>query len=231
MARASHGSVLEDLGSAIANGDHSPGSVLTLGGLEEQYRASRTVIREAVKVLEAMNMLALRRRVGITVLPSTVWSSLDARLIRWRLEGSTRAQQIVALTELRLAIEPIAAGLAAARASDVQRQQFADLAAILQKLGDANLGDSQEYLDADIAFHNLLLDASGNLMLSAIKEPIAQVLAGRNELGFTPATPHQDALHNHIEAAAAILRGDSDAAERHARGYVSTVLGEVKTLP
>lgn len=228
MAQASHGPVLDHLGARIASGELPPGSVLTLAGLEAEYGVSRTVIREAVRVLEAMGMLASRRRVGVTVRPASEWSALDTRLIGWQLEGPARDQQLVVVTELRAAIEPIAARLSAQRASDVQRAEILRLANCLEQLGHDGLGDTEEYLAADVAFHDLILDTSGNLMLAATKAAIAAVIAGRSHLGLTPGVPHADALHHHVETAAAIARGDSDAAEHHTRRYVDAVLSEVR---
>lgn len=228
MAQASHTNVLDDLGVRIAAGELTSGQVLTAAGLEDEYGVSRTVIREAVRVLEAMGMVASRRRVGVTVQPATAWSALDPRLIAWQLAGPRRAQQLVVVTELRAAIEPIAARLAASRASDVQRSEIVRLSTLLEELGAQGRGDSEEYLAADIAFHDLILDASGNLMLAAVKKPIAEVIAGRSRVGLTPATPEHEALHNHAQTAAAIARGDAAAAEHHTRRYVDTVLGEVR---
>lgn len=231
MAQASHGPVLDDLGIRIAAGDPAPGTILTLAALEEGYGVSRTVIREAVRVLEAMGMLESRRRVGVTVLPSTRWSALDSRLIDWQLRGPGRAQQLAVVTELRAAVEPVAARLSAQRASDVQRAELLRLAARLEQLGAEGNGAGEEYLAADIAFHDLILDTSGNLMLAATKPAIAAVIAGRSQLGLTPGIPHHEALHHHVQTAAAIARGDADSAEHHTRRYVETVLGEVRAIP
>ncbi|GAB3602379.1 FadR/GntR family transcriptional regulator [Microbacterium aureliae] len=230
MAQASHGSVLDDLGARIAGGDVAPGTVLTLAGLEEDYGVSRTVIREAVRVLEAMGMLLSRRRVGITVRDVSHWSALDPRLIGWQLAGPRRGQQLIVVTELRAAIEPVAARLSAQRASDVQRAEILRLAMRLEELGHAGKGDTDEYLAADIAFHDLILDSSGNLMLAAVKSPIATVIAGRQHHGLTPGVPEDEALHNHVETARAIARGDAEAAEHHTRRYVDAVLGELREL-
>lgn len=220
--------MLDELGPEIATGTIAPGAVFTLADLEQRFDVSRTVIREVVRVLEAMGMLAARRRVGLTVQPAECWNSLDSSLIRWRLAGSTGAHQLVALTELRLAVEPTSAYFAALRASDQQRQRFAELTAILQRLGDSGRGDSEEYLEADIAFHDLLLDASGNLMLAAIKDPIGEMLSGRHHAGKTPASPDDEALYHHIQVNEAIQRGDAPGAEEHARGYVTAILAEVR---
>ncbi|SJM59188.1 Transcriptional regulator, GntR family [Agrococcus casei LMG 22410] len=227
MARASHGSVLDDLGVRIASGEVAAGSVLTLAQLEEHYEVSRTVIREAVRVLEAKQMLVSRRRVGVTVQQPELWSNLDAQLIRWRLDGPQADQQIVALTELRLAIEPTAARLMARHADPLERAQLLQLAEQLQRLGDAGQGDSDEYLDADIEFHNLILTASRNPLFSSIKETVAEMLTGRHSHGQTPANPFEDALANHVAAARMIADGDEDAAEAATRRYVEAVLSEV----
>lgn len=230
MAQASHTSVLDDLGMRIASGGLPVGRVLTLATLEAEYGVSRTVIREAVRVLEAMGMLESRRRVGITVRRMEAWSALDPRLIGWQLSGPQRDQQIAVVTELRAAVEPIAARLSAVRATDVQRAEIVRLASLLETLGAQGKGASEEYLGADIAFHDLILDASGNLMLAANKAAIAEVITGRSRVGLTPAVPEHEALHNHVETARAIARGDAEAAERHTRRYVDAVLGEVRAL-
>lgn len=230
MAQASHGSVLDALGMRIASGELAPGTVCTLADLEAEYRVSRTVVREAVRVLEAMGMLMSRRRIGLTVRPAADWSALDTRLIGWQLASPQRAHQIVVVNELRSAIEPIAARLAARRATDVQRAEIERLASRLEELGHAGEGASDEYLDADIAFHDLLLDMSGNLMLAANKAAIAAVIAGRSDHGLTPSTPFEESLHNHVQTASAIARGDAEAAEHHTRRYVDAVLSEVRAL-
>ncbi|WP_258933023.1 GntR family transcriptional regulator [Nesterenkonia pannonica] len=61
--------------------------MLTLAGLEAEYRVSRTVIREAVRVLESKSMVESKRRVGVTVTSMSRWSALDSTLISWRLDS------------------------------------------------------------------------------------------------------------------------------------------------
>ena len=99
--RGSHSDVLETLGRRIATGELPEGRILTLADLELEHGASRTVIREAVRVLESRGMLASRRRVGITVLPHAEWDAFDAAVIRWNLAGPRRQEQLAMLTELR----------------------------------------------------------------------------------------------------------------------------------
>ena len=228
MARATHGSLVDAIGIRIVDGDLPPGTVLTLAALEAEYAVSRTVVREAVRSLEAMGLLSQRRRVGLTVREPEHWSALDTRLIGWQLAGRRRDQLIVNTTELRAAVEPVAARLSARRATDIQRGEILRLADELARLGAAGLGNSPEYLAADIAFPDLILISSGNLMLAAARAPIAAAIEGRAMHGLTPGVPHPDALDNHVATAEAIGRADADAAEEHTRLYVAAVLTEVR---
>lgn len=228
MARATHGSLVDAIGIRIVDGDLPPGTVLTLAALEAEYAVSRTVVREAVRSLEAMGLLSQRRRVGLTVREPEHWSALDTRLIGWQLAGRRRDQLIVNTTELRAAVEPVAARLSARRATDIQRGEILRLADELARLGAAGLGNSPEYLAADIAFHDLILISSGNLMLAAARAPIAAAIEGRAMHGLTPGVPNPDALDNHVATAEAIGRADAAAAEEHTRLYVAAVLTEVR---
>jgi DNA-binding FadR family transcriptional regulator len=222
-----HSGVLDRLGRSIASGDRVPGTVLTLAGLEEEFGVSRTLVREVVRVLESMGMLASRRRVGVTVRPPGDWNPFDPRLIRWRLGGPGRDAQLLSLTELRAAIEPVAARLAAARADESTRRRLVELTARLKELGEAHRGTDPEYLATDIAYHELLLAASGNPMLAALGGTVAEVLSGRTALGLMPRDPAPGALEDHEATAAAVASGDAATAEARARAVVTEVLEEV----
>ena len=62
---------------AIASGKYQAGQVLTLEGVSAEHGVSRSVAREAIRVLESMGMVASRRRVGITIQPSDKWNVFD----------------------------------------------------------------------------------------------------------------------------------------------------------
>ena len=89
-------------------------------GAAAHYAVSRTVAREAIRVLESMGLVTSRRRVGVTVTPRAQWNVFDPMLIRWRLAGSGRADQLRSLSELRAGFEPAAARYAATRATPEQ---------------------------------------------------------------------------------------------------------------
>lgn len=222
-----HGDVLDDLGRRIAAGELTDSEVLTLAQLEAEYGASRTLVREAVRVLESMGMLTSRRRVGITVQPRTQWDEFDPKIIQWTLDGPDRQQHLVALMELRVAVEPMAAALAARRASNAQRAEIQRLAEVLDDLGGRELGDSEPYLDADLAFHALVLAASGNSLLAALERPVREVLTGRTRHGLHPGIPAPGTLEQHLRVAVDIAKGDDAAAELHSREHLRGVWGEI----
>ena len=82
---ALHDNLLTALGTSIVSGAYPAGQVLTLDGVSAQHGMSRSVAREAIRVLESMGMVESRRRVGITIQPAHKWNVFDPRLIRWRL--------------------------------------------------------------------------------------------------------------------------------------------------
>lgn len=221
-----HSDILNTLGAEIAGSDLDPGDVLTLAGLEDRFGVSRTVVREAMRILESLGMVRAKRRVGLTVQPSASWSVLDPRVIAWRLAGAGRAEQLRSLTQLRVALEPTAARLAAQTAQETG-VELLRLAEQLRELGEQGLGDTALYLDIDVQFHTLLLTCGGNEMFAALAHSVAEVLIGRTRLGLTPAHPAHAAVSNHEDLARAVAEGDPVRAEAHARTVLETVWSEV----
>ena len=105
--------VLDSLGRAIVTGEMTPGQSLTLEAIQSRYGVSRTLARDCVHTLESIGIVASRRRVGIVVQPREHWSALAPELVRWQLEVDPHGPKLGALTELRAAIEPVAAAAAA----------------------------------------------------------------------------------------------------------------------
>ncbi|HET8561668.1 MAG TPA: FCD domain-containing protein [Marmoricola sp.] len=214
-----HERVLEQLGPDLVWGDLRRSEDLRLELLEARYAVSRSVVREVVRVLESMGMVASRRRVGIRIRPQPEWHSLDPRLIRWRLAGPERGAQLRALTELRRGIEPVAAALAADRATPAQCGELTGAVIGMSVTGQA--GDLQAYLQHDITFHRVLLEASGNEMFAALAGVVAEVLTGRTEHDLMPAHPEPAAIRLHGDVAEAVSARDAARAERAMRDIVN----------
>lgn len=205
-----HADVLDALGADLAAARLAEGEVLTVEGICGRYAVSRSVAREAVRVLESMGMLVSRRRVGLTVQPRAGWNVFDPRVIRWRLDHGDRAEQLLSLSELRRGVEPAAAQLAASRASAAQCRAMATAVSDMQV--HARAGDLGPYLRADQQFHRVLLEASGNEMFTALVDVVAEVLAGRTQHGMMPDRPNPAAVALHDDVSRAVRLGEAATA-------------------
>lgn len=222
---ALHDSLLTAIGSEIVSGTLPSGDVITLDGVSATHGVSRSVAREAIRVLESMGMVSSRRRVGITIQPAEQWNVFDPRVIRWRLDSGDRAAQLVSLSELRRGFEPAAAALAAHRADPHQCRIMA--AAVSDMVMHGRSGDLESYLLADKVFHRTLLEASGNEMFRALNGVVAEVLTGRTHHGLMPETPNPAAIELHDQVARAIRLRDEAAAEAAMRAIIDEAASSV----
>jgi DNA-binding FadR family transcriptional regulator len=223
-----HASVVDQMGLAIAGGEWRSGSIMRIEELEGRYGVSRSVIREVLRVLASMGMVQSRRRVGVQVLPATQWNLYDPQVIRWRLASPGRVAQLRSLTELRTAVEPQAARLAAMRAPLADASELMGLAGKLWAAGRD--GDTELFLRLDIQFHHLVLSSSGNEMFGKLNSLVAEVLAGRTHYGMMPDHPHEEALQMHVDVASAIQRGNAADAHAAMLAIMERAMNEMSTL-
>lgn len=220
-----HSQVLDELGQAICEGRMPAGATFTTEALEIKYQVSRSVIRESLRTLEAMGMVSSKRRVGNRVLPMSSWNVYDLSVIRWRLAGHGRIAQLRSLTQLRTAIEPEAAKLAASRGALGQASDLMGLAGRLWAAGRS--GDQEQFLALDIEFHSLVMKMSGNEMFTRLNNLVSEVLIGRTNYGLMPQFPHDEALQMHVDVANAIQSGNPDAAGASMLGIMNRAISEM----
>lgn len=223
-----HDRVLGELGLAICAGDLPPGTVVRTDQLEERYGVSRSVVREILRVLSSLGMVESRRRVGVQVRPAVEWNLYDPLVIRWRLASPGRIAQLRSLTELRAAIEPEAARLAAIRAPLTSASELMGMAGKLWAAGQA--GDEEEFLRIDIDFHRLVLAASGNEMFAQLSSLVTEVLSGRTHYGLMPQFPSSHALQLHVDIASAIQRGRPDEARDSMLAVMHRAMDEMSSI-
>src|SRR5262249_19008229 len=152
-------SIVQNLGVAIVTGTYSVKKPFPVEAqLCKQYGASRSVLREAVKMLTAKGLLGARPRQGTSVQPESNWNLLDPDVLRWLLQRNSSYSLLVGCGQIRLAVEPKAAALAAASRDAVKKAQIQKG---IDRMIAAEQGDDDP-LESDIAFHAAILRASGN---------------------------------------------------------------------
>ncbi|MFC8145094.1 FadR/GntR family transcriptional regulator [Streptomyces paradoxus] len=226
--RGLHGHVLDTLGPEITAGEYPPGSVLRTDELAQRFDVSRSVMREAVRVLESMYLVESRRRVGVTVRPKSEWNVYDPQVIRWRLAGADRPRQLRSLTVLRSAIEPVAAGLAARHATSEQCAELTECA--LGMVAHSRGHKLEGYLLHDVAFHRVILEASGNEMFARLGDVVAEVLTGRTQHDVMFEDPDPAAVTLHVQVAEAVRASDAVRAEALTREITVGALQELDIL-
>lgn len=199
--------VVAQMATEILSGTYAPGSMLPReASLGQQYAVSRTVIREALKILAAKGLLTSRPRIGTVVNDPDEWNIIDPQVLSWH-RPSTKL--FSAILETRRGMEPLAAELAARRAS---LREIADLEAAWQGMADAG-DDIERFADSDIAFHRILYAASHNPVFRRIGVMIDAAL--RFSLHETTEhSPDQraEAIRTHKDLVEALRMRDATAA-------------------
>lgn len=170
----------DTLGSAIIAGKYGEhNQVPSEAILCQQLKVSRSAAREAVKSLAAKGLLKSRARQGIRVLPESEWNLFDADVLRWMRDSNPSLQLLRELAELRVAVEPEAAMLAARRQNS---EKISRIGEAIERMKQAESG-LDDPLEADIAFHLSILDASENRFFSQLGRIIDTTL--RVSIRFT----------------------------------------------
>lgn len=221
MARSRFEDIVNVIGQRIAGGEMKPSDTLTLAEIEAEFNCSRTVAREVQRNLEECGFVIAQRRRGLIVQEKSEWDVFNPRVIRWRLTGPQSDLQIRSLIDLRQAIEPVAANLAAQFASRDQRDEILKVGCELVELGAVSSG--AEFMDADIRFHTLILESTGNEMFAALAPAIAAVLKWRTDESLMPPHPEPRAMRDHESTARAIYSGNGKVAEEAMRDIVDEV--------
>jgi DNA-binding FadR family transcriptional regulator len=216
--------LLDALGRSIVIGNYDTHAFPTEAELARQHGVSRSVTREAVKMLTAKGLLSARPRQGTIVQPRTSWNLFDPDVLRWLLERKFSVELLKHFNQLRIAIEPEAAALAATHANPV------DLEAIkrgLDRMAAAEEG-MDNTLDADIAFHVAILLASKNPFYAQFRDVVTTAL--RSSIQFTNRVKGRSAsVADHAAVSDAIIRGNAEGAHAAMRKIVGDVLELIDT--
>jgi GntR family galactonate operon transcriptional repressor len=208
--RGLHGAVVHEIGVRIVEGVLEPGATLPDNGFLAESEVSRTVVREAVKVLAAKGLVESRPKVGTRVRPRRDWNLLDPDVLAWQIEAGPDSGFLDQALELRRMIEPAAARLAAERANDAQIAALYEATEAMAAAGD----DLDAFMEPDLRFHRLMLEACRNELLEHMNEVFTAVL--RTVFAYSSASSREypRSARRHLAIVKAIETRDADAAEQ-----------------
>jgi DNA-binding FadR family transcriptional regulator len=113
------------------------------------------------------------------VQPRSSWNLFDTDVLRWLLDRKFSPELLRQFNQLRIAIEPEAAALAATLADE---DELAAIKAGLERMKAAETG-ADHILEADIAFHVAVLKGSKNPFYAQFQDVVATAL--RSSIQFT----------------------------------------------
>ncbi|HTU52732.1 MAG TPA: FadR/GntR family transcriptional regulator [Acetobacteraceae bacterium] len=177
-----HQRIARDLGERIAAGDPVPGKILpTEAELCASLAVSRSALREGFRLLAGKGLIASKRKVGTVVRPRAKWNMFDADVLAWHLATAPTDGFVTDLFEVRRIIEPWATALAAQRAD---APTIARIGAAYEDMVRFQ-GKAQDLLEADLRFHETILEATGNAFLISFGALIESALRASFELSWS----------------------------------------------
>lgn len=216
--------IAEQIESRILSGELRSGDRLpTERELAEQFHASRTAVREAMKSLAQKGLVDMRPGRGTIVIDGTtqaVRHSLDLMMKFGQAGDSTN------LVEVRGIFEPEIAALAAARATDEEIAAMREAVAIM----DANLRNADLYIRADNDFHQALAKATQNTLILTLVNSIVVLLSEQRKQIFTvDGGPERGQVH-HKHILETIIYRDPEAAREAMRAHLQQVRQDASTI-
>jgi DNA-binding FadR family transcriptional regulator len=211
--------VVEALGLAIVGGELAQGSLLPSDTeLTARFEVSRTVVREALKTLAAKGMVQAKARVGTRVQNREDWNLFDPSVLVWHARTGFSTDFLLHLGEMRLALEPAGAALAAQRRSAAQ---LADMRQWMARLGRPEISPA-EFVQADLGLHLSVARAAGNPFLLSVSTLIEVALIAMLTASSPAEHPRRlaDSVAQHRAIVDAIEARDGPAASAAMRAVV-----------
>ncbi|MBB4154343.1 DNA-binding FadR family transcriptional regulator [Sphingomonas jinjuensis] len=207
--RRLRGAVAQHLGRAIVTGIFQPGDIMP-GEVAhaEALAVSRGAYREAIQTLIAKGLVESKPKAGTRVQPRHRWNLLDPDVLDWAFAAIPDQRLVRSLFELREAIEPVAARLAAERRTKPELRTMREALATMTRLTIGTEAGQQ----ADREFHVSILHASQNDALIALAPSISASIRLTTRLRQRELTMPRDSIPDHRSVYDAIADGDSAAA-------------------
>ena len=202
--------IVQELGRRIVAGAYGQGDLLEdEGTLVARYQVSRTVIRDAAKILVGKGLLEVRRGIGTRVRSRSAWALLDDDVLAWHQSAPVSHAFLQQLTDLRLVIEPKAARWAAERGTAEGHALIAEAQARMEQEKSSIEG----FVVADALFHRAILRAADNEFLLAMESAIFSALLISIRITNPDPRENEESIPFHRVVADAIPAEDAAEAE------------------
>lgn len=216
-AQSLHQHVVEQIVQQIVGGALPPHALLPPEpDLAQQFGVSRTVIREAIRVLVSKGLVTVKQGSGMRVQPPEKWNHLDPMVLFEQVRSGRSSDLLEELLEVRRILEVEVAALAAERRTDEDRVRLGANLAGMAKL----INDPEAYTRLDIDFHEQILNAARNRLLREALGLVAEALYAGRFITTHLSGGTERAQHGHEAIYAAIERGDAEAARAAMRDHV-----------
>ncbi len=219
--------VLEGLLDGILGDQFPAGSPLPPeADIAVSHSVSRVTVREALKTLQAGNVVTIRRGVGTFVNAPEEWTSLETVLL-YASRNSSAATAAADLIEVRRMVETGAAALAARHRTETDLEHLGEHISAMVAASAEN--DVAAFVQADIAFHDIILRASHNLFVPVLFEPLGRLL--RDNRARTSAVPEiqRNAIAMHRGILSALTAGDTERSRRAMDKHMDQTIDDLET--
>ncbi|EWY38613.1 hypothetical protein N825_12440 [Skermanella stibiiresistens SB22] len=157
--------VLTFIQDGLRNGSlPSSAQLPTEGEIAAAVGVSRTPVREAIKALEAVGVVEIRRGIGTFMRPQAAGALGQLLVFQSHLRATTPAE----LMETRLMVERTAAELAARNRTEADLARLQEVNATLRRKSADPAAPLDDLLAADLAFHHTVYDICGNHLVASL---------------------------------------------------------------
>lgn len=204
------------LSGELRSGDRLP----TERELAEQFHASRTAVREAMKSLAQKGLVDMRPGRGTIVIDGTSRAMRHSLGLMMRIGQTVNSSSVV---EVREILEPEIAALAAVRATEEDIAAMQEAVAIM----DANLNDADAYITADNDFHRALAEGTQNVLILALVDSIVDLLSEQRKHIFSVSGGPQRGQIHHKRVLETVIQHDPEAARQAMHAHLHQVRDDV----
>ncbi|QBD76874.1 FadR family transcriptional regulator [Ktedonosporobacter rubrisoli] len=222
-----HEGVVQQIVAQIMSGGLVPGASLpSEAALAQQFGVSRTVIREAVRMLVSKGLVVVKHGSGMLVQPSEQWNYLDPLVLFEHLRVSQDKTVLNELLELRRIVEVEVAALAAQRRTAEDMQTLYKFVEQMRTV----IGDPRTFTRFDIAFHDAILAIARNRLLAQTLRPANQALYVARLISSQRYSRSEASERGHEEILSALEKGDPQQAREAMHRHIKQFEDDIHTI-